>query len=424
VQIWIRILERGGAPDPFAGIPSHVWVRLGSTRDMDALTVEKTFAPEGLPRLPEAAPPDGDCEAEARQRFELAGLLDFSGGAPFAPLPPPPAVPPPPELRAVPRRDLPVDGLVDPGADLLSFGPDTGTFVLRPDREEALVMLPLGATRRGSLTVHAYLSRPADASAPVNGHWRHADAGADRRLHFSLHTRAFTEQVLITPHARTKIAAVIRPHGTAALFAFEPDTDGGFRSTGFPLPPNDRLDYVLRDTTPDDHLDGSYELCFGSGITHVFSVTPPDRAEGRLACVRHADGRETFPATAPDCDLDPDGGTFRCPRWNGTLIRRDGRLAGLRYRARTGEGEIRVSVGRDVSGGVVALRKSIPELSETLTRDDAGRLTVTAGSGIRVRRDGTSLTRTVPGCGTVRREWDFNADGLPVRVTTAANGSA
>ena len=424
-DVYVRVLEKTGTPDRFADrAAGRYWFErtLGGGGP-----VELAFSPAGLPDVPDPVFPGGTYEAVTRQRFSLHTVIRYDGVPGFEPLPAPPDAAPAAPDPAAGGLDTDRDDLVEVGADLASWGPDTGTIALRPEWLHPQVLLPLGVALWDCLPVHAYLCQGGFDDRPETA-LKHPDAGP-LWFAYSLHTRAYVERLVRTAGARRKVAEVVRPRGNRIAFEFPWDAAAGaFSPLGFPLGPNRRRTSILRDLTPADDLDACFELCFDSGIVHGFCGG--SRAEGTLRQVRHDDGRAVRLDALTDCAFGLDGGRFTSPRCSGTLTWAAGRLVRLDYTWRCGSGTLGVDLlyGPTPRGAwVTRLAKSIPGLDVAHTGSfgfQGAAQTVTHGSGVVVTRSGGSIVTTRPDGGSVQEVTTLNADGLPVRLETFANGGS
>jgi RHS repeat-associated protein len=429
VEIYVNISLKQGTPDLFAGKDVGRYWHWSTLPAGSGGLIEVPFVPAGFPTVPNPVYPGGDYEAATNLRFTIHGIFDHRGAPGFAPLPAPPGVtiPPPGSVVGAYDPDSNRDDLVDTGVDLASFGPDTGTLALQPEWTHPQVLIPLAVALWNELPVQAFLSQGAATDGP-NREWLHPDAGA-QPLAFSLHTRAMVEELLISPTIHSKIVTVVRPRGNRVAFEFAWDAAAGaFAALGFPLAPNDRRTYVLCDLTPADDRDASFELHFDSGLVHVYAGG--SLAEGALTQVRHLDGRSVAINSLNQYAFEVKANTFASPRCRGTLTWSGGFLRRLDYTWYGGGGTLGVELAyasTPAGAWVTSLTKTIPELSVRHTGTfgfGAGAQALTFGSGVTVTRNGDSLTTVWPSGGALTEITTCNADGLPTRLETLANGSA
>ena len=425
-EVYVYIVEKQGAPDLFAGKAAGRFWRWSRLAPGPGGPLEIAFAPVGFPSVPNPVYPGGEYEATTRQRFTVYGVLDYRGLPSFAPLPTPPGASLPKSVFGTQDLDTNRDDLVDPGLDLVSFGPDTGALALQPEWTHPQALIPLAVALWDELPVHAFLCQGATAGA--NLEWLHPDAD-EQPFAFSLHSRATIEELRSTPTVHRKLASVVRPRGNTVAFEFAWDAAvGAFAALGFPLAPNQRRTYVLRDLTPTDDLDASFELAFDSGVIHTYAGGR--LAEGALIRVRHTDGRAVEISRLSDCAFNLNANTFSSPRCHGVLTWSGGYLRRLDYTWRCGGGRLGVDLvyaSTPAGPWVTALAKTLPELSLSHAGGfgfAGGVQTVSFGSGVTVSRNGDSLTTVWPSGGTLTQSTRFNADGLPTRLETIANGSS
>ena len=329
--------------------------------------------------------------------------------------------------------DVERDDLVEVGADLTCWGPDTGTMHFDVLRAAPQVLLPLGVEDRHCLPVHAYVAQ--SAGSDFENSWWHPpnqDEGAPLRLSYSLHTRARNVFFRSDDTERLKRVEVIRPRGNIAVFDFPWDPDEQeFEAFGRPIPlpnapGNQWRSYVLVDTTPDDHGDLDYQLRFRSGIVHEFA-----HDDGAVERVRHLDGRQQS-VSPRHCDGVAINAHFTHavgPRYQVDLQWTDGLLEKAVYHSRLDPAKsVEATVGRDGDGLANELTKTVagtavPELGVSV----AG-VTITFGSGTTLERTGTStvtFATTVPDAAPARikEEIALNPKGFPTdRTRTLGTG--
>ncbi len=325
------------------------------------------------------------------------------------------------------------DDLVDVGADLRSFGPDTGTIGFELAHAEPQVLIPLGTDPWSRALVHVYLVQ-GGFTGLGNTTWLYPDARDEGStteytlsracrsqtdgLSFalSLHTRARLLGVANMSTDHLKRVEIVRPRGNVVVFDFPWNAaTQSFNAVGFPQGINAARTYVLRDTTPTNHGDLSFELHFDSGTIHTFAG-----GNGGITGVRHINGL-SMSVTAPV------GGTVVSPRYECSVRWAGGQPASLSYASRLSPSDaIAVALVSDAAGRVVRLDKSIAALSVTLTGN-----TIAFGTGITVARTGTNpvaLTTTVPdaaaGLQTYRTEYTLNDRGLVTRETHELGASS
>jgi RHS repeat-associated protein len=427
VDVYLEVLHKSGAPDLFPGTEPGEYCFDRALPGGPGGPLEIVYSP-AVPAVPDPVFPGGENDGERAGTFCVHSVLKYSALPGFGPLPRPiPGLTPPGLPLAAGGPDTNRDDLVDVGADLVSFGPDSGEIALGPEWRHPQVMLPLAVALWDELPVHAYLCQGGFDDRPETA-WTHPDAGP-LWFAYSLRTRAYLERLVSTAATHTKIAEVVRPRGNRVAFEFAWDAAAGaFSPLGFPLAPNGRRTYVLRDLTPGDDLDASFELAFDSGVTHVFSGG--SLADGTLARVRHSDGRSVAAGGFTDSSLNLNANTFVSPGCNGTLVWSRGRLARLEYTRRCGSGTLAVDLLYAVTPAgpwVARLTKPIPELSVSHLGSfgfGTGAQTVAYGSGVTVVRSGGSVTVSRPGGGAVQQVTTLNADGLPTCIQVFANGTS
>ena len=349
---------------------------------------------------------------------------DVPGG--LTPIPPPPTAPWPLTtaetlLNTIPDSNR--DDLVDVGVDLASFGPDTGTIAFTPERDQPHGLIPLGVTYNASLPVHAYIAQ-GGFDAPKNTYLTHADADEDGlHLAYSLHTRARIQAVVINASEHVKRIEVIRPRGNAVTFEFAWDTTAvTFAELGCPIDldgrpgTNANRTYVLRDTTPTNHTDLAFDLCFDSGIVHRFNG-------GITAVLDSADRAVSVgPGGSGEVTVDLASNTFASAKFTGSIAWQHGRPHQITYTTRGYPGSVTTTLPYDTAGRVTALTKSIPELSVSCTGN-----TITHDAGHTVTRTGAipgtvTLTMAHPDRGTLVESFTFDTHGLVTQHTRAVNG--
>ncbi len=345
--------------------------------------------------------------------------------------------PPPPigaGAKVFESSDVDRDDLVEIAADMRSLGTDSGSITLIPECDAPVTLLPLAATPAwfGSLPIHAYFSQGAFTNLPYQ---IHVDPHADDDGYYtaySLNTRVEESNAINTPKVCQKLVELVRPRGNAVIFDFKWESSK-FSDKGFPTGVNKNRSYVLRDVTPETHEDKKYELYFASGLVHEFDT------DGRLAAVRHADGRrvvvtsDAFPSATLLRGEDDDGpGWAYGLRYNVTITWDRGTLKKLEYKTKRAPEETITteaalddrkfvqSLTKTGSGGVFS--KSDADISDT---------SVTYGSGVKVSRNATAvagkartvtLETSIPNVGKNTMITEFDVSDKVVRTELSGAG--
>ena len=279
---------------------------------------------------------------------------------PLAQIPDPPTDPIPlqsqmNEFNVV--QDTNLDGIVQVDHDQTSFGNDTGSMNFEMERNMPQVYIPLNTdgtdgSTAPQLPIHAYLSQGGfGASQDSVGTlldqdgWNYSGANENGEpFAYSLDTSVRNGAVIIDTENHLKRIEVIRPQGNAVLFDFPWNKDTGqFSAVGHPLGIDSQRLYVLRDLTPDDNSDFSYELLFPSGITQTFDkntghlLSVGDTTSGLSASLNSSWGgavpnasASTYPTTSSST-LFKDVIIFTTPRYNISVNWAGGTISKVTY---------------------------------------------------------------------------------------------
>ena len=344
---------------------------------------------------------------------------------------------PPPSVgegdKVAENPDVDRDDIVAVAADMRSLGADSGTITLVPECDLPVTILPLAMTPPwfGSLPVHAYFSQGAFTNLPYQYHVKpHADDDGYYTA-YSLNTRIEESGAINTNELRQKLVELVRPRGNVVIFDFEWESDD-FSEKGFPTGANKNRTYVLRDMTPEDHSDKRYDLYFASGIVHEFD------ANGRLAAVRHADGRrvavtsEAFPSATVTRGTAEDGSKSASDsRYGVTVTWERGALKKLEYKTKLSP------ITTVTTEMQLDDRKFIEKLTKTgggaFGKSDASFIgtSVTYGSGVKVTRnaDATAgkarkvkLETAIPNIGNSTSLTEFDVGDKVVRTELSGTG--
>jgi len=362
-----------------------------------------------------------------------------------------PSVPGPEPVEQRDEPDSDQDDLVETGADLTDFGPDTGTIFFDAVCSDPIVIVPLARTPvwYAGVPVSAYLAQGAFHHLPYQYLPVPSDAfagwlpdGADDTANLdiddtgyyqalSINTRILESNYTTNSSQHIKRVALMRPKGNVVVFDF-PWTNNAFSVYGYPIGVNSGRTYVMVDITPGDHRDRRYDLRFQSGVVHRFGrslslkkrtsesgymVTPlPDfYKSGWLESVSHVDGRSSSLKAniAFDMWLNREtttlfpGGLFswqystmamdfnertiaegaRDAKYEVSWQRQKGHITSVNYKSRSGPDSITTVLSYDQNGKITGLNKS-------------GIPGIAEKGGVTVSPDGSFLTYC---WGTVKR---------------------
>ncbi len=220
---------------------------------------------------------------------------------------------------------------------------------------------------------------------------------------------------------------VIRPRGNAVVFDFAwDDAARQFKAVGTPVGMDAKRLYVLRDTTPANDADLSYQLMFASGIIHTFGgsglvTSVSDAGSGLQAGVSWGTGQMALPPSGTGNPSDTSSGKYTM-----TMNWSKGTIASVDYATKLADSQtIRTTLGYAGASDpkLTALDKSdeaneaaIDEFSYAVS---GGTIT---SNGVTIERTGTfaggtvTLKQSVPGdasvLGYVSNMTTFNSNGL------------
>jgi RHS repeat-associated protein len=276
-----------------------------------------------------------------------------------------------PNVEDLPDTDR--DDVVDVGADVETFGADTGTISYRSDQDLPYVTIPLAATPSwyGGPPVHAYLSQGATTNLPYQYLVSEGSDLDGPYQAFSLSTRILDSGSVTTGGQKVKRAAVLRPRGNVVIFDFPwNDATSSFRPSGYPVGVNSNRTYVLQDLTPNADTDFRYNLVFASGIIHQFdknsgAITNIVSVSGlnaplALTIYPYASAVESFPGgsvTFPYTTSFPS--TANDAKYNVTLLWTKGVVSQASYASKDGSQTITATITSDpVTKMITGISKS------------------------------------------------------------------
>ncbi len=301
------------------------------------------------------------------------------------------------------------DDLVDLAVDLDAPENETGAIVFEPEWKRPQVYLPLWSTQGGTTNVHAYVHQGGLENGRST-HKTHPDADEHGIWQvWSLDTRARVGIVLTEAGEHIKRIEVIRPRGNVVVFDFPwLAATSQFSEVGFPIGINERRTYVLRDRSPDRDLDLDYDLWFESGIVHRF-----DGRSGALQNVVSGFGA-LISLSKP-----------KAQKYDAELVWKNGRIDEIRYRGLKDPSAAKTTklvydgIGADAL--IQELDKADSDVSMAVDDPKTGS-TITWGSGVTMTRSGSSVTRNVPGIGTIKVTTILDADRFLVEQKREVNG--
>jgi RHS repeat-associated protein len=346
-----------------------------------------------------------------------------------------PSIPDPVVQTNKPMPDTDRDDIVDIGADLESFGADSGTIVFRSHQDEPYVVLPIAKPPLwyGGLPVHAYIAQGGHTNLPF--HYLIPELTDDDGYYqsYSLNTRVVESGFITNECQKTKQASVLRPRGNLVVFDFAWDeSEETFSAMGYPIDANSNRTYCLHDITTNDHTDLQYDLYFESGITHRFGagggITEVSDVNGHRSAATSGSipgASVTFTNSTPIVATNAKYNVALT--WSGGLVRE------IAYSAKDMTASNTTLIAYDDDGWITGLSKTgvtCIDLSDVSVSDD----TITYSWGTVARSEtgpageatrSVTLTTSIEDCGAVQEETTFDElDRVTAYEVTANDDTA